>query len=373
MQSAAFLSATPLALSRRTILSSNLPVARRARPSANRIAKMSLADDLLSRAKEDTALLLRHSGKVLSVAALIAALSLPLDPTLAASGGGRVGGSSFRSPSMSRPAPPRMSAPSGGYGGGYGYSYGYGGGYSMPGLFLNPFIMPIGGFGFGGFGGILLFATAAAFLYESFSTRVQEKQIEDEVDPKTAVTVLKVGLLATARALQVDLDTLARSADTSTVSGLRYVLGETVTALLRNPDYWMYGSVDVKQARLSQAEEEFNRVSLEERLKLDEETLSNAAGRRVEAPRAAATRTDISKAPNEYIVVSLVVAAAGNLVTKLPKSIDSTNDVNRALRALAGVSKDSLQAVEVIWAPQSLRDTLSEREMLGDHPELRRL
>lgn len=331
---------------------------------------MSLASDMLARAQADTALLLRHTGKALAVAAVVAALSLPLDPSLAARGGGRIGGSGFRSPSMSRGYAPRPSAPSRGGGG---YSYGYGGGYGMPGLFLNPFIMPIGGFGFGGFGSLLLFATAAAFLFESVQRRSEETEVQDAADPKTSVAVLKVGLLATARGVQVELDTLARSADTATVSGLRYVLDETVTALLRNPDYWIYGSVDVKQARLSQAEGEFNRRALEERLKLDEETLSNTRGRRAEAPRATASRADMSKAPSEYIVVSLVVAAAGNLITKLPKSVDSANDVSRALRAMAGVSANSLQGVEVIWAPQSLKDTLTQQELLADHPELRRL
>lgn len=274
---------------------------------------------------------------------------------------------------MSRGYTPRPSAPSRGYGGG---SYGYGGGFGMPGLFLNPFIMPIGGLGFGGFGGfgsLLLFGTAAAFLSQSVGRRSEEAELQNATDPKTSVAVLKVGLLATARGLQVDLDTLARAADTATVSGLRYVLDETITALLRNPDYWIYGSMNVKQARLSQAEGEFNRLALEERLKLDEETLSNTRGRKAEAPRASSSRTDMSKAPSEYIVVSLVVAAAGNLVTKLPKSIDSATDVNRALRAMAGVSADSLQGVEVVWAPQSLRDTLTEQELLADHPELRRL
>lgn len=334
--------------------------------------RMTLLSDVSARARADTRLLLAASSRVLSVAAVVAALSLPLDGASAAGAGGRVGGSSFRSPRMSRPAP-RAPARSPSYGGGYGYSYGYGGGYSMPGLFLNPFIMPIGGFGMGGFGSLLLFATAGAFLYESFAARKADQELGEQADPKTAVAVLKVGLLANARPLQLDLDAMARSADTASPAGLRYVLQQTATALLRNPDYWMYAAVDVRQARLSDAESQFTQLALEERLKLGEETLSNADGRRTEAPRARAGETDVTKAPSEYIVVALLVAAAGDLVTKLPKVVDGTKDVDRALRALAAVSKDQVQAVEVVWAPQSLKDTLSQQEMLMDHPELRRL
>lgn len=285
-----------------------------------------------------------------------------------------MGGSSFRS--VPRSVAPR-SGYSGGGGGGMGIygGPGYYGGFAPSGMYINPFIMPIGigGVGFGGFGSLLLFASAAGFILNALQKRAEVAQEEEAVDPVTAVTVLKVGLLATARQLQVDLDFLARQADTGNVSGLRYVLAETVTSLLRNPDYWMYGSVNVDQARLSKAEGLFNKTCLEERLKLDEETLTNTGGRRMEKAKARATRADMSKAPSEYIVVSLVVAAAGGLITKMPKQVDGTADVEKALRALGGVGVDDLQAVEVLWAPQSLTDTLSERELLSDHPELRRL
>lgn len=317
--------------------------------------------------------------KMLSVGALAVLLMLPADASLAARGGGRIGGSSFRAPAM-RSAPSRAPSSYGspGMGGGYGGGYGGGGyGYGAPGIFLNPFIMPFGGFGmgFGGLGTFLLLGAIASFVSDAARARGTGIGADEAVveDPVTTVAVLKVGLLSTARALQVDLDSLARSADTSTVSGLMFVLQETVTTLLRHPDYVAYGAVNVCATSLSKAEGEFNRLALEERLKLDEETLTNMRGQRVEKPRAIAIDADLSQAPSEYIVVSLVVAAASNVVRKMPKNIDSVRDVDRALKAFASVSGDSLQAVEVIWAPQSLRDTLTEAEMLADHPELKQL
>lgn len=278
-----------------------------------------------------------------------------------------MGGSSFRAPAMRsaplRSAPSRYAPPMG---------YGYGG----AGLFMNPFIMPFGGFGlgFGGLGTFLVLAAIASFVSDAARARVDGSEDDPVVqDPGTTVLVLKVGLLSSARSLQIDLDNLARSADTSSISGLAFVLQETVTSLLRHPDYWAYGSVNVRNQRLSKAEGEFNRLALEERLKLNEETLTNTSGNRAEKARASATDSDLRNVPSEYIVVSLVVAAEGTLTRKLPKNVDAVRDVDRALKALASVSVGNLQAVEVIWAPQSLRDTLTAQEMLADHPELKQL
>lgn len=312
--------------------------------------------------------------KTAAVAAVVALLAAPLNAAWAASGGGRIGGSQFRSPPM-RSAP----APSRSYGGGM-YStpppslgYGYGYGYGAPSIYVNPFIAPVGvGIGFGGLGTFLTIAFVASLIGSALRSRANAA-VESAADPTTAVAVFKVGLLSSARGLQMDLDTLARSADTSTTSGLSAVLEDTVTALLRHPDYWTHASVSVRSAPLSKAEAEFNRSALEERLKLDEETLINTSGRKRELSRASARDSDVSKAPGEYIVVTAVVAADGTVVPRLPKQISSVADVDRALRAFASLPANDLQAIEIIWAPQSMRDTLSEREMLNDHPELRRL
>ena len=52
----------------------------------------------------------------------------------------------------------------------------------------------------------------------------------------------QVGLLGLAREVQAELDEIAEKADTSTPQGLHYVLQETVLALLRHPDYCVYGA-----------------------------------------------------------------------------------------------------------------------------------
>lgn len=310
--------------------------------------------------------------KVLAIVAVTVALALPMD-AFAAGGGARMGGSSFRAPAQrSAPtqrsySPPSYYSPGVPSYGGFGYGYG-------PSIFLNPFVAPVGvGFGLSGFGGFLAFMAATSVVASLVRARSGSTTDDVSDDPTTTVAVVKVGLLSSARSLQQDLDTLARSADTASTSGLAYLLQETVTSLLRHPDYWAYSSSEVNARPLSRAEGEFNRLALQERLKLKEETLTNTSGRRFESARASARDTDLSKAPSEYIVTSLVVAASGNLVRQMPKNIDSASDLDRALRTFATISADSLQAVEVVWAPQSLRDTLSKQEMLSDHPELKKL
>lgn len=353
----AFLPSTPLLprsnpqclIQRRPVLSANLSL-----------------QPLLDRAISDTKIVLKTTTKLAAITAVIAALALPLDATLAARGGGRMGGSSFRAPSVQRVRP------SPGYSGGYSGGGGYGYGGMSPGLFMNPFIMPFG-FGFGGgFGPVFLLATAAAFVYSSVQQGADDREVEQLVDPKTAIVLIKVGLLANARQLQVRLDTLARGVDTSSTKGLRFVLSETVTSLLRQPDYWSYASINVRSENLSRAEALFDSMCMEERLKLEEETLVNVSGRLVDTEKAAAKEPDLNKNPGQYILVSLAVAAEGDVIAKLPKNIDTVKDVEKALRALGGVGA-GVQGVQVVWAPQSLKDILSERELLEDHPELKRL
>lgn len=290
-------------------------------------------------------------------AAALSALLLTPSVSLAASGG-RIGGSSFRSaPRIQRMAPQRSY---GGFGGGYG---GYYGGYSPP-IFMSPFLFPVGTVGFGGVGTVLLAGTAAAFVLNSVSNRRIEEEVVDTT--RSAVVTLKIGLLSTARSLQVDLDRIARQADTSTSRGLSSVLSEAAVSLLRHPDYWVYGSVDVGVYR--SGEDEFNRRSLEERVKIDEETLSNVQGRRMER-----TAVNIRDDPTEYIVVTVVAAANSSVVTRLPKMINSTSDIARALQTLGAVPHGELNGVEIIWSPQLRYDSLSREEMIRDHPELRRL
>ncbi|MBN3950038.1 MAG: DUF1517 domain-containing protein [Nostoc sp. NMS7] len=298
---------------------------------------------------------------------LVLALALShADGALAARSGGRIGGGSFRVPSSRTYAPPS--------GGGY-YPGGYGGGFGFP--FLIPF-WGIGG-GFGGIFTILIFLAIANFLLQTFR-RVSggETGEADYSSNAVSVTRLQVGLLAQARELQNELNQIAETADTNTPEGRAEVLQEASLALLRHPEYFVYAGGGTQQASLNSAEGQFNRLSLAERSKFSEETLSNvnnqlkAALAKDALPPAGEldnpTRL-FTEGAGEYIIVTLLAATLGKF--KIPTAINSADDLRQALRQIGSIPSDNLLAIEVLWTPQAENDTLTSDDVLANYPDLR--
>ncbi|MBD2260485.1 DUF1517 domain-containing protein [Pseudanabaena sp. FACHB-2040] len=301
--------------------------------------------------------------KSLAVVGLILTLVLgQADGALAARAGGRMGGGSFRAPSRTYAPPTRT------------YRGPSGGGYYPGGGFGFPFIMPIFGIG-GGFGGlfsILIFFAIANFLVRSFrgiSTETEyESSYGSQSNPVVSVAKLQVGLLAEARSLQEDLNRIARTANTSSDEGLAQLLQETTLSLLRHPDYWAYASTDDTQTRLLSAEQEFNRLALTERSKFTGETLTNINNRLQQAdPTAALPGSASANQPGEYIVATVVVGVQGKL--DLP-TINSEQDLRRALSQIGAISSERLLAVEVLWTPQQSGETLTADELIAEYPDL---
>ncbi|MEC4812882.1 MAG: DUF1517 domain-containing protein [Scytonema sp. PMC 1069.18] len=292
------------------------------------------------------------------------------DGALAARSGGRIGGGSFRAPSSRTYSSPRSYAPPGG---GY-YPY-PGGGFGFP--FLLPF-WGIGG-GFGTLLSIFVFIAIANFLVRTISGIASGGgNAEVGSNPNVSVTRLQVGLLASARSLQNELNQIAEAADTNTPEGRAEVLQEASLALLRHPEYWMYAGSGTQQARLNAAEAQFNRLSLAERSKFTEETLSNvnnqlrgatpndalpAAGGELDNP----TRL-ITEGPGEYIIVTLLAATLGKF--QLP-DVNNADDLRQALRAVGSIPGEQLLAMEVLWTPQASGDTLTSDDILAEYPDLK--
>ncbi|ALF55998.1 membrane protein [Nostoc piscinale CENA21] len=310
--------------------------------------------------------------KTFFVLSLVLALALGhADGALAARSGGRIGGGSFRVPS-SRTYTPRTYAPPGG--GGY-YAPYPGGGFGFP--FLLPF-WGIGG-GFGGLFTILIFIAIANFLVQSFR-RANSGGI-DEVgynsNPNVSVTRVQVGLLAQARDLQPALNKIAELADTNSPEGRAAVVQETSLALLRHPEYWVYGGGGTQQAKLNSAESQFNRLALAERSKFSEETLSNVNNQlKAVLAKEALPASDeldnptrlITEGPGEYIIVTLLAATLGKF--EIP-AINSADDLRQALRQMGSIPGEQLLAIEVLWTPQAEGDTLTSDDLLAEYPDLK--
>ncbi|MCD7456368.1 hypothetical protein HAX54_031448 [Datura stramonium] len=297
-----------------------------------------------------------------AVAAVLVGLLLMYDPNSAlAASGGRIGGNSFsssRSSSSSRGYSTRTAEPRFSYSVPY-YApspFGFGGG----GVYVGPAV------GFGSSAFLVMMGFAAFVLVSGFLSDRSEGSVLTATN-KTSVLKLQVGLLGLGRSLQKDLNRIAEVADTSTPEGLSYVLTETTLALLRHPDYCIsaYSSVDVKRS-MEEGENRFNQLSIEERGKFDEETLVNVNNIR----RKSSTSQRANGFSNEYIVVTILVAAEG--AYKLP-TINGSGDLKEALQKIASIPSSRTLAVEILWTPQNENDTLSERELLEDYPLLRPL
>ena len=294
------------------------------------------------------------------VPCLVLGLGLASPQPADAARGGRMGGGSFRAPS------PRSVPRSTG-----GYRSGYGGGYRGGG-FGFPFIIPIFGFGGGGLFGLLILMAVAGVLVNALRGAGSAPSIGGmDAAPATPRNVnmiqVQVGLLAGAKALQDDLRKLAQSSDTSSSSGLQRLLQESTLALLRQPDLWVYANADSGSVPFSSAESTFNRLSMNERSKLDAELTSNVGGQTLSSNAGAVGEAD---ATNEFIVVTLLVASTAT--TQL-KGASTGEDLRQTLRILGSTSSSDLMALEVIWQPEGRGDVLSAEELITAYPNLQHL
>jgi uncharacterized membrane protein len=272
--------------------------------------------------------------------------------------GGRIGGSAFKS-SPSRSSPSRST-----YSGSRNYS---GGG----GFFFLPMFFGGGG---GGLFTLLLLVIVAGAIMQAFRGNGDGEGITG-MGSKVSVAKIQVGLLSSARSLQQELTRLALESDTSTSEGLATVTRETAISLMRHPEYWVYVSSANENTKFALAEQKFNSLVMSERSKLNAEVLSNVGGRVLQGKTAAALPSEGSSGledPSEYIVVTLLLAVAGETLSKLP-TLRSSADLQSALSVIGSVPTDNLLAVEVLWEPQSEEYTLTNDEVLTIYPDLVRI
>ena len=283
--------------------------------------------------------------------------------------GGRIGGGSFRAPSMPRSGGYRGGGMGGRMGGGY--NRGYGGGIGFP------FIIPFFGFGGGGLLGFMVLMAFVGVLVNAFrgagagagrpAMGGYERPREISMGP-VSLLQLQIGLLASAKDLQSDLRQLASSADTSNSSGLQRVLQDTTLALLRQPDLWVYANVESGSVPFNAAESTFNRLSMTERSKLREELTTNVGG--VRSASTELTSRGDADATSEFIVVTVLVASRS--VVKL-KQADDGEQLRESLRILGSTASSDLMALEVIWQPDGVGDVLSADELVTAYPNLQHL
>ncbi|MFM7267863.1 MAG: DUF1517 domain-containing protein [Cyanobium sp.] len=313
-------------------------------------------------------------SSALLVPLLVTGLLLSSPAPSDAASGGRIGGGSFRSAPSTR----SYRGGSGSYGGGYpgGYRGGYGGGYYGGyggGGFGFPFIVPIFGFGGGLLGLLVLMAVVGVLLNAVRGVAgnlggSDGEALPGSLDGPVAIAQVQVGLLASARELQSDLRRLAATADTGSSAGLQKVLQETSLALLRNPELWVYANSEVGQVPFASAEATFNRLSVQERSKLERELTTNVAG--VRSGGISSLQAGRSDAASDYIAVTLLIASRRPLKIR---GADTAEALRESLQQIGGVGADDLLALEVIWQPEGIGEVLSSDQLLTAYPQLQHL
>ncbi len=320
--------------------------------------------------------MLRRMACLLALPLLVSGLLLSVPHPAEAASGGRIGGGSFRSaPSMPRSyGGGGYRGVPGGYRGGGGY-YGGGGFYGGGGGIGFPFIVPFFGFG-GGLFGLLVLMAVAGLLVNAFRgggaalpSAGGSGESYGTGDGPVSIAQLQVGLLATARELQSDLRRMADSAETGSSQGLQRVLQETSLSLLRNPELWVYANCEEGQVPFASAEDTFNRLSVQERSKLQRELTTNVAGRRY-SEAAGARPVGASDAASDFIAITLLVASRRPLRLK---GSASAEDLRDSLQKLGAIGADDLLALEVIWQPEGAGEVLSTEELLTTYPQLQHL
>lgn len=250
-----------------------------------------------------------------------------------------------------------------------------GGGQSSGDSIGFPFLLPFFGFGGGSLVTLLIAIAFANFLGQSL--RGEKETIEPaESSSMVSVTRLSVGLLARGRHLQTELEPLATASEDSSPLGLGETLQEAALALLRHPEYWVYGAVKTQQARLVTVRAMFEKLPLVERAKVEPKNLFYKSDRlpekREEKGEAIATGDNPPesgiKGSGDYIIVTLLVGLQGKL--DLP-AVNGREDLRQALTQISEIESDRLEAVDIIWAPQARDDTLTKDEILALDPNLK--
>ena len=285
-----------------------------------------------------------------------------------AASGGRIGGGSFQAPSVPR------SRNYGGYGGNN--FRGYGGGYRGGGGIGFPFILPIFGFGGGGVFGFLILMSIAGVIVNSFKnssnfSSSSNNSIVSQIANPTKVSLIQfqIGLLASAKEIQLKLRELASSSNTSTSSDLQRILQDTTLSLLRKPELWVYSNTETGSIPFASAESTFNRISITERSKLKAELTSNYSGQISTSTNNESNPGD-SDPTNEYIAITILVATKKDLKLKNSANIEL---ITESLRILGSISSQDLIALEIIWQPEGEGETLREEELITQYPNLKHL
>jgi uncharacterized membrane protein len=233
----------------------------------------------------------------------------------------------------------------------------------------------------GGIGFVILNAIRSAsqgidVSSDSFSSSIAESWsgAPSALGSGTAVAQISVALEVPNRddrnSILSVLERLAQTSRTDSRVGIQNLTSQVALELLRRKSSIVSASTRYKHFRSrEQAQRDFNSLSIKERGKFEQETVSKYGGVDYSSRVSGSSSAASDKAT--VAVVTIMLAIDGDS-TKLP-SVNSLQDVEEALRKIASDAKvdDCLQSAEILWTPEDRSETLTLREVVADYPELR--
>lgn len=195
---------------------------------------------------------------------------------------------------------------------------------------------------------------------------VDEAELPNQELVNSVVTVsfLQVALRAEARRMQVALNEIAETADTTTSTGLFELLQQTSGLLLDYSRYWTHVAANSQTVNsIEEAEALYNQHLVREQSKFSVETLTNVNGQ-IERQPAIATN---SQTP-AYIVVTLLLGTADD--APLFGEIYSASVLRDTLQDIRLMQPRYLMVFETLWTPQNPYDSLTDEELATDYAEL---
>ena len=157
---------------------------------------------------------------------------------------------------------------------------------------------------------------------------------------------------------------VALEGDTNSASGLASMVQESVLTVLRHPERWVYGTVEVAGGSDAQSGQRVASWATAARAAYGVETTRNQGKAAQQAFQGAASGT--------YCVVTFAVAARDMLLPHVTPPVE-TAEVRSALEAVAGVTAGGLVAAQVVWTPDAPGEFMTEDVALRLYPTLYRL
>ncbi len=185
----------------------------------------------------------------------------------------------------------------------------------------------------------------------------------DLSNDRVTISKIQIALYATARSIQGEIRQLSEMADLNTKEGLRHFLREALLILRRNADAWCYALGDSNFYHRSVASEKFDALSTAERMKFSTETFSRMANQRM-IKREYENNAEVP----EFIIVTVLIGTEHDKPLFPP--IKTRQDVENAINACLAITATYLLTVEVLWTPDSDRDSLTKDDLLRQYIDL---